>query len=41
MKYEGLIHGQIITDAKVHLGVVRVLTGDQKAKVSDILEVSI
>ena len=32
---------QIITDTKVHLDVARVLTEDQKAEVSDILEVSL
>jgi len=41
MKYEKLIHMQIITDTKVHLDVIRVLTEDQKAEVSDILEVSL
>ena len=41
MKYKRLIYVQTSTDAKVYLGMVRVLFRDQKVDVSDISEVSL
>ena len=39
MKYKRLIYVQTSIDAEVYLGIVRVLTRSQKAKVSEVSEV--
>jgi len=36
MKYKRLIHVLTSIDAEVYLGIVRVLTGSQKANISEV-----
>ena len=41
MKHKRLIHVQASMDVEVYLGMVRVLTRNQEADISDILEVGL
>jgi len=41
MKYKRLIHIQTSIDIEVYLGIFRILSGDQKVDVLDVLEVGL